>query len=265
MQILTKPTFLVPLSGISTSDDFGAKAFRLAEMSRLGYPVPDGLVISGRLFSQTIGETHLHAFIESRIQKLSFKNLTAVAEAAAAIETELRSVALPAEFIEQLRTVAAPLLEAGPVVVRSSACGEDSDEAAFAGQLDSFLNIRTMEELTRAIPRCWASYWSHRSLAYQLARKVRLQSMGVIIQQQVQAKISGVLFSRNLKNPHLDEVVVEYCSGLGERLVSGEICPSRITIESYCSVNKEADYCSDISRQETIQAFADRGDELSKE
>ncbi len=265
MQILTKPTFLVPLSGISASDDFGAKAFRLAEMSRLGYPVPNGLVISGRLFSQTIGETHLHAFIESRIQNLSLKNITAVADAAAAIETELRSVALPAEFIEQLRTATAPLLEAGPVVVRSSACGEDSAEAAFAGQLDSFLNIRTLEELIRAIPRCWASYWSHRSLAYQLARKVQLQSMGVIIQQQVQAKISGVLFSRNLRNPHLDEVVVEYCSGLGERLVSGEICPSRITIDSDGSVNKETDDVSDISRQDATQTFADRGDDLLKE
>jgi phosphohistidine swiveling domain-containing protein len=113
-------------------------------------------------------------------------------------------------------------------IVRSSAVGEDSSDASFAGQLDSILDVTTPDALWDAIARVWASQRSARVLAYQAARGITLAGMGVIIQRQVQASLSGVLFTVSPNGP--DEMLLEYCGGMGEALVSGAINPGRVSI-----------------------------------
>jgi rifampicin phosphotransferase len=113
-------------------------------------------------------------------------------------------------------------------IVRSSAVGEDSSDASFAGQLDSILDVTTPDALRDAIARVWASQRSARALAYQAARGIRLAGMGIIIQRQVQASLSGVLFT--VSPGDLDEMLLEYCGGMGEALVSGAVNPGRVSI-----------------------------------
>ena len=254
-----------PLDAVIDPAQCGAKAFRLAEMIRLGYPVPEAVVISGQVLQQILEETPLGTFVSWQIARLSVDDPGAVADAAKAIEAEVHSIELSADLIDELDTATSSLFASGPVVVRSSACGEDSNEAAFAGQLDSFLNVDSPEKMIDALKRCWASYWSHRSLTYQLARNVRLEAMGVIVQRQVEARFSGVLFTRNVQHPGQDEMVIEYCRGLGDALVSGQICPQRLLIDGNRAVTREQDESaepSDALSDTLIRRLANTGRSL---
>ena len=235
---------ITPLSEVREATEYGEKAFRLAEMSRLGHPVPGGIVVRGSFFAETLSQPEICDFIDDKVRGLSLENLTEIAEASRGIKDRILQTRLPDSFTTELATTASPFLRQGAVAVRSSACGEDSRDAAFAGQLDSFLGINSLQELQIAMLRCWASYWSHRSIAYQLARNVQLKTMGVIIQQQVDARYSGVLFTRNLQSPTRDQLVLEYCEGLGEQLVSGQITPVNVIIDSSGNRNPSADECS---------------------
>ena len=122
----------------------------------------------------------------------------------------------------------APLLETTPLIVRSSAIGEDSDDASFAGQLDSVANVTTARDLQAAIARVWGSQRSERVLAYQRLRQKSLAGMAIIIQRQIEAVISGVLFTLSPLDPN--DMLLEYCPGLGEALVQGEVDPGRLAI-----------------------------------
>jgi len=222
---------ILQFTDITDATEHGEKACRLAEMQRRGYPVPEGVVIGGSFFIETLQNNAIQNYIDSKVIGLVIEDLTGIADASRDIESRILKIEFPDSFREHLTEMASPILEHGPVAVRSSACGEDSDDAAFAGQLDTFLGIDTLSDLRSAVLRCWASYWSHRALSYQLARKAKLTSMGVIIQQQVDARFSGVLFTRNVQASAANQLVLEYCHGLGEQLVSGEITPVSLVID----------------------------------
>ncbi len=132
-----------------------------------------------------------------------------------------------------LREAVATYVPNRRLIVRSSAVGEDSDQAAFAGQLDSFLNIESELGLERAILACWASYWSPRVLFYQRTRKVSLQGMGVVVQSLVPSRLSGILFTRSPSSieGECSPLLVEYCFGYGDELASGKMNPGRFTID----------------------------------
>ena len=118
--------------------------------------------------------------------------------------------------------------EGGTVIVRSSAMGEDGAAASFAGQLDSIPGVSTHQQLHSAVMRVWESQWSERVRAYQDARGIPLAGMGVIVQRQIDARISGVLFT--VSPTSSSEMLLEYCAGLGEALVAGQVDPGRVTI-----------------------------------
>ncbi|MEO5896410.1 MAG: PEP/pyruvate-binding domain-containing protein [Vicinamibacterales bacterium] len=114
-------------------------------------------------------------------------------------------------------------------IVRSSAVGEDSSNASFAGQLDSVAGVTSATALGAAIQRVRDSQRSDRVLAYQVARGITLAGIGIIIQRQVHAAVSGVLFTAAPGDP--TRMLLEYCDGMGEALVSGAINPGRVSIE----------------------------------
>ena len=111
--------------------------------------------------------------------------------------------------------------------MRSSAVGEDSARASFAGQLDSFLHVQTLADLENALLACWASCWSERAIAYRAARGLEVRGMGVVVQTQVDALAAGVLFTRTAEGT----ILVEYTPGLGDALVAGAINPGRFLLQ----------------------------------
>ena len=118
------------------------------------------------------------------------------------------------------------------VAVRSSAIGEDSQDAAWAGQLDTFLNC-TRKNLIENINACWKSAYSERATSYAQQKGIESTKVAVIIQEMIPSEVSGVAFSTHPVTQDSAQVVIEAGLGLGEAIVSGEITP-----DTYI-VNKE--------------------------
>ena len=182
------------------------------------------------------------------------------AQLAAAIRAGLPvpgGVALPAGFVDavadgrpgtirELAEISATL--GCPVAVRSSAVGEDSETASFAGQHLTCLNIRpsptTLADAVRAI---WKSAHSESALAYRrrlgLARELRI---GVVVQELVVADCAGVLFTRNPFDG-VDEIVIEASWGLGESIVAGLVTPDRFRLSREGTVLERTSGTKDIA------------------
>lgn len=119
----------------------------------------------------------------------------------------------------------------GRVAVRSSAIGEDSVDASFAGQYDTYLGIEGIDAVKDAVMRCLQSVRGARAEAYRDAVNAQANgSMSVIVQRMVEARAAGVLFTRNPITGADDEIVIEATQGLGEALVSGHVAAHRILL-----------------------------------
>jgi phosphohistidine swiveling domain-containing protein len=202
-------------SFLGAGDDpaaLGAKAGNLGRLARLGLPVPPGFVIEASAFAA--------------LGPLSVKATAAEGPArrAAILEAPLPP-GLSADLAERWRQVRSPL------IVRSSALGEDSAAASFAGQLDSIFPVTSLAELETGLRRCWASYFSDRCLAYQERGPGKLRGMAVLVQELVPAAFSGVLFTRSPAATGTGAMLGEYCLGYGEALVSGAVDPGRFTLD----------------------------------
>lgn len=211
----------------------GGKAAGLARAMELGIPVPDGFVITNHAFRTFLEQEGLGARINTLLASLPGQDIAQLRTASGVISEWVVAAALPTDILVALPGLWERHMNACPVIVRSSAVGEDSREASFAGQLDSFLNIDTPGDLEVAIKRCWASYWCERALAYQASTGKLLQGMGVLVQCQVDSKLAGVLFTTpptrhgRIKGTYM---LSEFCFGQGITLVSGQINPGRFRI-----------------------------------
>jgi len=121
--------------------------------------------------------------------------------------------------------------------IRSSSNLEDLPGASFAGLYDSYLNVTGLDNIITAIKKCWASLWSERALIYREEKNLNHfhAKMGIIIQQMINAEYAGVLFTKDPSSNNRKEMFLEYCEGLGERLVSGEITPYSCRINTSLS------------------------------
>jgi len=209
--------YIVPLDEATLPELAGGKAHNLYRVMKVGLRVPDGFVVTTRAFETYLEENDL----AERIYPLSQQ------KSAALIHDLIVNTPLSSELRDWLNSAAVELLDRGPVVVRSSAIGEDSARASFAGQLDSFLHVRTFAELEKALLACWASCWSERAIAYRAARGMEVCCMGVVVQTQVDALAAGVLFTRTAEG----SILVEHTSGLGDALVAGAIDPGRFVLQ----------------------------------
>lgn len=201
---------IVSLAAATDLREAGGKARNLARLLALGAPVPNGFVITD-------------AALRGIAEAAGGEPADLVDAVAGLVRGEPWPVALATAL-----DAAWMALSADTVIVRSSAVGEDSEATSFAGQLDSIGGVTSAATLRQAVAGVWASRWFERAVAYQTARHVRLSGMGVIVQRQIASAVSGVLFT---EAPHsTSHMLLEYCGGSGDRLVSGEINPGRITI-----------------------------------
>ena len=119
-------------------------------------------------------------------------------------------------------------LGAGKVAVRSSAIGEDSGDASFAGQYETVLNVQGSEPLRAAIEDCLRSLENARAVAYRDEQTGQREvQMNIVVQQMVDARAAGVLFTAHPVNARRDRIVVDAVTGLGEALVSGRATPDQ--------------------------------------
>jgi len=118
------------------------------------------------------------------------------------------------------------------VAVRSSATSEDSKNAAWAGQLNTYLNT-TKKDLIMNIKKCWASLFSPRAFLYRSENKLNKKniSVAVVVQKMIESDESGVAFSVHPLTKDKNQIIIEACFGLGEGIVSGEITPDSYVVD----------------------------------
>lgn len=128
------------------------------------------------------------------------------------------------------------------VAVRSSSVAEDLEGASFAGQYETYLNIKTNEEFLQAVKECWSSYFAARVTEYKeemIENEEEMPLMAVVVQGLIHSDISGVIFSENPVSGKTNEVMMTASYGLGEAIVSGLVTPDTFIVnkETYSIEN----------------------------
>ena len=201
----------------------GPKATSLCTLRRLGVKVPSCFFLTTAAFRAYLDANGLRPQITMRRDKTP--------EAPEEIRRIIAQAPLTGPLREQIAT-AYNQLEAPIVAVRSSATAEDLPGHSFAGQYETILGVKSLEECLDAIRKCWASLWTQRAFEYRRRNGIDHQQveMAVIVQQQIEPQAAGVAFSADPVTGSRSRIVIESCRGLGEALVSGQVQPDRILL-----------------------------------
>jgi phosphoenolpyruvate synthase/pyruvate phosphate dikinase len=266
---------LAQLRGVD-ADAFGGKSANLGELLAAGIPVPPGFALSADAYRVFVEETGLAGAIASALARAHPADVDALSAAAKAIDEAMRFAPIPdavgSEVAEGYEELARATGEADPpVAVRSSALGEDSADASYAGQQESFLWVRGAEHVCDAVRDCWASLFTPQAIGYRLTLgSEREAAMGVTLQAMVDAETSGVLFTCNPVSGDPSMVALNASWGLGIGVVGGELTPddylvSKITGEVVRRTvsTKHVEYVPDPAGRGTIRRDvpAERRDE----
>jgi pyruvate,water dikinase len=199
-------------------------------MFRLGIPLPPGFVILTKTFDKFIKITKTKETIENIIKQVDCREMASVEKASEEIAAIIVNQTIPKEITDEIEEKFKEL-NTKYVAVRSSATSEDSNSAAWAGQLDSFLNTNS-QSLLLNIKLCWSSLFSSRAIFYRFDHKLKNKkiSVAVVIQKMVEAQVSGVAFSVHPITKDYNQIIIEAGFGLGEAIVSGKITPDSYII-----------------------------------
>ncbi|WP_126173528.1 PEP/pyruvate-binding domain-containing protein [Altericroceibacterium xinjiangense] len=217
--------------GIDDRPTVGGKGGSLGELIKAGIPVPPGCVVTTRAFELFLDTLEARAPVRARVMEVDAGDLGAVTELSEELRRRVVEEPLPASVDEAILRAHAELCGGGqvPVAIRSSATTEDAEDASFAGLQDTFLWVLTPEETVTRVRECWGSLYSTESITYR--RKHGLPedgvAMAVVIQQMVDARCAGVMFTRSPLTGDKSVITIEGAPGLGSAVVSGEVTPDR--------------------------------------
>lgn len=210
------------LEHVDDAERFGGKAANLGALLRAGVPVPSGWALEDEALRQVWRQNGLEHWVEAQRVDDAW-SVEGLERLSAQVERRLMGASLPVRLEAWLETLGA---ESTMWIVRSSGVGEDGQQASFAGQLTSVLNVRGGAALKDAVRRCWASAWSVAALSYQAMRGVSLRGVGVVIQPMIEPLWAGVFFTQ--APDRVDGALIEYVRGHAEALVQGEVTPQRV-------------------------------------
>ena len=205
----------------------GGKALALARLRYAGLPVPNGAVLCTDAYRLFAKEVSLDSVLEELTtpsledRTLSFRNGSQQIQQ---IFLDSRLPSIVFDLLEQAVDVFPP---DQPLAVRSSATGEDSSDASFAGQYSSFLNIVGLKALVASVRGCWASLWSERAMAYRYKLGIAYKEveMAVILQEMVNAEVAGIAFTADPSTGDRTKLLVNANFGLGDAIVGGTLDP----------------------------------------
>ena len=226
MNKMVVPASLAEDDGINF---FGGKALALGRMVRGGLRVPFAVCLSTSAYNQFVDATGIRGRIMLELGRKRFEDMRweEIWDMSLRIRALFNNTPLPPDFKISLLEVIEPVFRDKAVVVRSSAVGEDSANASYAGVHESFVNVIGLESIMDHIKLVWASLWSDGAMLYrkELGLKVEESSMAVVIQEMIQGQRSGVAFGVNPNDNK--QAVVEAVYGLNQGLVDGSVEPDR--------------------------------------
>jgi pyruvate,water dikinase len=213
----------------------GGKGGSLGELTRAGIEVPQGFVVRTSAFDRFLSALEKQEPIRPSVEALEEHELDRIKSLSGQLRARFENAALPADLQTEISATVAELCRDGhdsPLAVRSSATTEDAEDASFAGLQDTYLWVTGAEATSNSVRSCWASLYSIPSIAYRRKHGIpeARVSMAVVVQRMVDARSSGVMFTRSPLTGDRSVITIEGAWGLGSAVVGGEVTPDRFVI-----------------------------------
>lgn len=236
--------FTIDLSEVSITDvaEVGGKNASLGEMiqnlSSKGIPVPGGFAITATAYRYFLESTNLKKTIAEKLQSLNIKDLTSLSETGFSIRREVISAQFPKDLEKAILAAYKKAVQKfgsySSFAVRSSATAEDLPDASFAGEHETYLNIKGEAKLLESVKKAFASLFTNRAISYRIDKgfdhfKVAL-SVGVQKMIRSDKATSGVMFSLDTETGFKNVVVINASHGLGEMIVQGKVTPDEYLV-----------------------------------
>jgi pyruvate,water dikinase len=211
----------------------GGKGANLGEMTQAGFPVPNGFVVTSSAYVHMIEVNNLQDKIKAVLKDLNVEDADALNRASKQVQKIIENSPFPKDIEEQIFKAYDKLGDNPWVAVRSSATAEDLPQASFAGQQETYLNVRGDASVIVHVRKAWASLFEPRAIYYRVQQgfdhfKVAL---AVPVQRMVQSDISGIMFSINPVTNNKSSIVIEAIWGLGENIVQGTVTPDHYEVD----------------------------------
>jgi pyruvate, water dikinase len=234
-------------------DVVGGKGANLGEMYNIPLPVPPGFVVTAESFGKFLN-TGIASKIFPALMELKAEETEKIENVSKQVREYILGSQMPKEVIEEIKEAyenldvdpdvanalkgsALNIITSGRgtavVAVRSSATAEDLPEASFAGQQDTYLNIKGPDNVVDAVKRCWASLYTARAIYYRIKNNFPHDKVliAVVVQKMIHSEVSGVMFSINPSTNDESEIVIEGAYGLGDAVVGGEVSPDNYIVD----------------------------------
>lgn len=228
--------------GLGDVEHVGGKNASLGEMvqhlSKAGVRVPDGFATTAEAYRRFLAHEGLADRINAMLAELDVEDTRALAAAGGDIREAVEQQPFPADLEDEIRTAYDQLVgDAGDEVswaVRSSATAEDLPDASFAGQQETFLNVKGIDNILLAIKRVFASLYNDRAISYRVHSNFDHEAVALSagIQRMVRSDIgaSGVMFTIDTESGFPDAVFITSSYGLGEAVVQGAVNPDEFYV-----------------------------------
>ncbi len=216
----------------------GGKGASLGEMLRANLPVPDGFVVTAQAYMFFLEKRGIKQKIIEILKKTNVDNTAELKRASDEIRKIIINEKVPEEIEILITEFYNKLSEKYNkdeefVAVRSSATAEDLPTASFAGQQETYLNVKGAKNVVESVKKCWASLFTPRAIFYREKKgfdhmKV---AIAVIVQKMINAEKAGVMFTQHPTTGEQDKIVIEAAFGLGEGVVAGKVTPDMYVVD----------------------------------
>ena len=246
----------------ATLEVAGGKGRSLAEMANAGLAVPGGFYVTTAAYRRFVADNALQARIIELAKPEIGEFTLSFDKASEAIQALFQSDAMSAAMAAEIAAAYQGIEGDNPAVaVRSSANAEDLPDMSFAGQQDTYLNVRGADEVVAAVRNCWASLWTPRAMSYRHEMGIEHDAvaMAVVVQLMVPSDVSGILFTANPATGERSEMIINASFGLGEAVVGGQVTPDTYTVD------RETMAATDTiigAKEQKIVADGDQGTKL---
>ncbi|NVZ19823.1 phosphoenolpyruvate synthase [Pseudomonas costantinii] len=230
--------------GVHDVEHVGGKNASLGEMisnlAGAGVSVPGGFATTAQAYRDFLELSGLNAQIHAALDALDVDDINALTKTGAQIRQWIMEAEFPEKLNEEIRTAFATLSAGNPdmaVAVRSSATAEDLPDASFAGQQETFLNIRGVENVIRAAKEVFASLFNDRAISYRVHQGFdhKLVALSAGVQRMVRSETgtAGVMFTLDTESGFRDVVFITGAYGLGETVVQGAVNPDEFYVHKH--------------------------------
>ena len=250
-----KNKFIVWFDEVDKNDisSVGGKGANLGEMTKNGFPIPFGFVVTSDAYHYFLEKQGIKDLIKTELKSLNVTDPISLHRVSTNIKKIILKTPIPVEISEQIGDYYEKIYERerksrhfvskvkyrlkasyspALVAVRSSATAEDLPDASFAGQQETYLNVKGETNLLHKVRECWASLFTERAIFYRSEKKFDHFKVGLasVVQRMVQSDKSGIMFTVDPVTNDKSTIIIEAIYGLGEYIVQGKVTPDQYLV-----------------------------------